>query len=218
MKKGISWLEKIYQWMVHLYPAPFRDLFGEEMQMVFSLQIQEAENWRNVMGIVLLEVVHLPLSLIREHAAVQRRSLLLTHSGGLPMMSQPTSLYRWSLIGSVGLTSVLLILVILPFIHHGLDQLTASAIGSGGYDPKGFAPFVGDAGEPVYVLTVLTMLFMPFWSGLAGVVLSVSLLKHWRQLRTPQRLFGVISLLAICSLVIFFISPPGRIVFGWLLD
>jgi hypothetical protein len=106
----------------------------------------------------------------------------------------------------------------LPFIHHGLYQHTASAIASGRYDPKGFAPFIGDAGEPLYFFTILMVVLMPFWSGLTGVVLSASLLKHWRQLRTHQRLFGTIALLAACSLVIFLFSPPGRIVFSWILD
>lgn len=66
---AVSLLVRFYAWLLRLYPANFRDTFGEEMLAVFTQATMAAaeRGWISVTAVFLRECRDLPLNLAREH-------------------------------------------------------------------------------------------------------------------------------------------------------
>lgn len=59
----------IYRLLLHLYPADFREMFGEEMTAVFTKSLSETArtNWAALLFLILRELRDYPPALLREH-------------------------------------------------------------------------------------------------------------------------------------------------------
>lgn len=208
-------LVKLYDWSLHLYPAPFRQMFGDEMKSTFALRLDDAQSRSSLIHCVVIEMILLPVSVIREH---QQQQIALAYAGGFPMLMKTTRAYRWSLIASAGLIGAIVMLVIVPFIGNGIHLQSDAIIINGAFDPKGFAPFVSDSGQILYDLMTLITLVTPVWCVVSGVLICTSLIRNWHELKSRQRVMGFTALLMISSLLIYLLSPMGRVMFIWFLD
>lgn len=208
-------LVKLYGWSLHLYPDSFHQMFGDEMKETFASRLEDAQSRSVLIRCVVIETILLPVSVIREY---HQKQMAIAYAGGIPMLVKTSRIYRWTLIGSTGLISAIIMLIILPFILHGIHQQPVSMVLNGAFDPKGFAPFASDNGRTLYNLTTLIILITPIWCIFSAGWVSISLIKHWRELKSRHRVIGLTVLLMVSMFIMFLLSPNGRVMFAWFLD
>jgi hypothetical protein len=114
----------------------------------------------------------------------------------------------------VGLIYVLLI--VLPFYVYGL-HLLPNADG-GLYDPKGMPLYSGGFGSSLRLIAILTMVLFPLTCVSFGGIGLLTLLRRWQALSRWERYMGIIVLSASVALLLFTVSPMGRVIGRWFMD
>ena len=76
MKFDLQSLHRFYRVLLHLYPAAYRNEYGEELRTVFYLSIDEARKVGKfeIMRVVLRELVSLPQAILYEHIRERRKT------------------------------------------------------------------------------------------------------------------------------------------------
>lgn len=221
MKHFMHLLTHIYQRLLRLYPASFRHTFAGEMAAVFTLTVKDTHGWLPLLRLIMREAFSLPTSLIRAHWHEYNRSTTLAYHRGTMMTSHPSArLFRWTISGSLVLAIVFAFLVILPYFTLGMHLQPTDMVVSGRFDPKGFSLYsdTPQSENVLYVLTITVALIAPFVGIVLSIVSGVRLLKHWRSLSLKQHLMGGAALLTSASLLLFVLSPFGRILYLWMMD
>ncbi len=69
MKSDLQFLHRLYRLLLNLYPRPYRKEYGEELQTVFNLSLDDAIKIgpMEVAGVVLRELMGLPTAILHEH-------------------------------------------------------------------------------------------------------------------------------------------------------
>lgn len=72
----MQFIRRLYGWLLLLFPKLYREEFGEELQIVFDLSVDEALNKGalEVAGIVLRELTGLPKAIILAHLRERRKA------------------------------------------------------------------------------------------------------------------------------------------------
>lgn len=108
------------------------------------------------------------------------------------------------------------LLVIMPFYGYGLHQ--QPAVVSGTFDPKGLPLFSSGLGSLLLATAFAALLLFPMIYVALGSLSLAILLRQWQSITRRARLLGI-TLLCICSaLMVFEFSPPGYLIWQWLLD
>ena len=71
----MKWVTRFYTLLLWLYPADFRDAFGEEMRAVFAKAVREAaeQGWLSLTAVFLREIRDWPGSVLQERLHARRR-------------------------------------------------------------------------------------------------------------------------------------------------
>jgi hypothetical protein len=66
----------MYGWLLFLFPSAYREEYGDELQAVFNLSVDDAleDGWLKVADVVLHELVSLPTAILSEHLRERRRT------------------------------------------------------------------------------------------------------------------------------------------------
>ncbi|MCP4426459.1 MAG: hypothetical protein GY803_18350 [Chloroflexi bacterium] len=121
-QKAVSLLVRFYTWLLRLYPASFRDAFGEEMTAVFAQSLLKAKEngfWTAVI-VSWRELRDFPLAIFREHLSKPGEKTAMTkfikQSGNLEEATnagQDGPAARWETV-----------LALFPFLWPALGLLT----------------------------------------------------------------------------------------------
>ncbi len=220
MNSTVNMILGIYKRLMFLYPAQFRDQFAEEMHTIFALTLKESHG-KLLLWLILREAFTLPISIITAHWHEYNRRPTLALQGGMNMVSQQSTwLFRWTVSSVVGLFILFSLLVVVPYFALGLHlQPTENVIG-GQFDPKGFSLYLGDSGTGniFYLLTILVMMFAPVVGIALSIFCGVWLVRRWGKLNLRQYLIGGAAMLMGISLILFLLSPLGRVIYTWMFD
>lgn len=79
MKRRLQFLHGVYGFLLRLYPKSYRDEYGEELQIIFQLSLEEAatKSGFEVAGVVLREWVNLPMAIVHEHIRERRKARMI---------------------------------------------------------------------------------------------------------------------------------------------
>lgn len=215
MNRIIPMLGRIYARVLRLYPPQFRTTFADEMCFVFTQAVQENHSPFSLFRFVCREIACLPLSILREHLHEYRKTPALSE-GENSMITPP--LFRWTTRGSLAFFFIFALLVILPFFVFGLHLQPGNLVSQGMFDPKGYPLYSTNLGSILLMLTYVVMLTAPVWGLTLSLASALTLRKQWIDLRLNQRIVGATAILAGTALLLFPLSPLGRIVYLWLLD
>jgi hypothetical protein len=137
-------IERVYTWFLQLYPAPFRQEFGEEMHFIFTEQLRDAAARHGTPGVALLwgrTLLDLGKSLAHEHWAVWKGK-------------QQMNMLQFAKLGFAALMGLLLV----------LPLIALEAIMTSGFERYGF---------PLFLFTLLWIFAALFVLILAPMVRSV---------------------------------------------
>ncbi len=219
---GKRWFARIamlfYRACQRLYPHPFRDAFGQEMQMVFALALEETgcRGWRALWTLILREFVDYPACLWRAHLA-EYRSEEETMSRGESVFDQDITLSP----DDDGKPSTWkeAFLAALPFIAVGVLSgglgLLKSTVGQENPDLLSFLQPVEIALAILFALSIPAMIFRawrqgwPRWSATWLPFLLVSLLvlasSPFQSLGFGQAQTAVLYVILPLTLVVFLV-------------
>ena len=78
MKANLQFLRQLYGLLPLVYPKTYREEYGEELQIVFELSLEEAatKGGFELERLILRELVSLPQAVILEHLRQRRMSKL----------------------------------------------------------------------------------------------------------------------------------------------
>lgn len=208
----------VYTRLLRLYPARFQYEYADEMQSVFEQMVLEHGNSLSLVGLMAGELWDLPASLLREYQYERRLGL----QGGSVMAARviPAKVF-WLFIGTLLAACVLYgATVLFPYFYNGLNTVPLDMLTGGGYDPKGYPPFVYDSviGYASRFLGFIVLVCGPVADVGMGGVLTLTLLRHWRTFQHKQRVWGVAAVLVAASMLALTFSPFGHALFVWFMD
>lgn len=210
-----------FQHLLRLYPASFRDQFAEDMHTVFTLSLKDNQSLFALLGFIAREVFSLPIGIITAHWREYNWRPALAFQGEMNMGSQQSTwLFRWTVSSTLGLFIVFGLLVVVPYFALGLHLQPIGSVMGGQFDPKGFSPYLSGspAGDIFYLLTILVMMFAPIIGIALSIFCGVWLARRWGKLNLKQYLMGGAAMLMGASLLLFLLSPLGRVIYLWMFD
>ena len=82
MKVKLQILRQIYHWLLRFYPRNYREEYGEELQAVFNLSLDEAMSRGTlyVVTMVFRELISLPGAVLHEHRRERRKIKMIRNS------------------------------------------------------------------------------------------------------------------------------------------
>jgi hypothetical protein len=155
MKRSVQILMQIYTRLLSLYPQQYRAKYGEELQAVFSLLVNEAAQ-RGRFSVIRLgwrEMRDMPGAVIREHRRERRKRKMETKTSVLPAF-EPGSWREW--LAAMALFLLLALTSLLSYLHIALPlwvswglflvPLLMFALGLIKGLPRWFLPYTGVIG------------------------------------------------------------------------
>lgn len=134
--------EKIYAWLLHLYPSHFRETYGEEALQLFRDRLRDERGFFQTLRLWLDLLADLAISVPRQHRHVQPaliRASALRHADGTPsfqvLESQPPRLGALLLGGFLSLAAVN---ASIPIAHIANYRRTPSTLRSSVAKPGDF--------------------------------------------------------------------------------
>ncbi len=210
-------LERLYAWLLRLYPSRFHETFAEEMLSVFQQSLAEAaaHGWGNTLIFFARELLDLPGSIIREHLS-ERRLVLQDEA----LINNRIAFYRLCMIASLVCILIYMLLVIAPFFIHGIHQQPPNQVIGGRFDPKGYWPFDyrTSIGSFLNVLAIIVMATSPIWSAAFGLLFSVGFVRLWGWRFNAQRRLMTLCWLLNIAVLGFIFTPLGRLIIAWHMD
>lgn len=210
----MSRIVTIYRHALRLYPREFRDRFADEMADVFAQSVESAANQPTLVGLIVREAVHLPVSAAAEHWSARRMRLI--YQGDTLMLVNTERLHRRIAVILAVIACAYLLCVAAPFFYYGLHLERWELVVGGFFDPKGYWPY--EHGDLIYGLATLSVVLMPVIGAVMSVRLALATLVRWPMMDSRRRIIGGALLALAVALVVFPFTPLGRTLFVWLLD
>lgn len=183
MKRSTYILMRIYTRLLSLYPQQYRTEYGEELQAVFSLLVNQAAQ-RGRFSVVRLgwrEMRDMPGAVIREYRRERRKRKMETKTSVLPTF-EPGSWREW--LAAMALFLLLALTSLLSYLHFAWPSsvswvllgapLLMFALGLLKGLPRWFLPYTGVIGVPLsWALTTRgTIMGINTRGGVVGSLLS----------------------------------------------
>ena len=69
----MQFLHKFFGLLLNLFPKTYREEYGDELQAVFNLSLDDANGWGEVINVFLYELMGLPQAILYEHLRERRK-------------------------------------------------------------------------------------------------------------------------------------------------
>lgn len=218
----MQFLRIFYGLLLNLFPRTYREEYGEELQVVFDLSLEDARKMGEIefVSAVFRELLDLPGAIIYEHLREMRRKKMTgkpasrfdfepgsqkeTFAALAPFLlfgALPVLLTFFQSMGFVPLWIEIVFVVL-----FWLSGLGLFVIGFGKGAPRWFMPYLG-LPLPIIALLIFNGLMDPEWRGFSGLMQS-----PWfvRQFVYAGLLWGLLILLVILLVLIFWLTPGFR--------
>ncbi len=173
-------MKNLYALLLGLFPKAYREEYGDELQAVFSLSLDDARKtgWMELAGVILRELMGLPKAILHEHLRERRKMKMMKTFGSrfdfAPGSRNETlaALAPFLLFGALPtLFSFISNSVIVPVwiqiafaLFFWFSVLSLFMIGFAKSGPRWFMPYLG-LPLPILSLILFNALMDPEWRG-----------------------------------------------------
>lgn len=215
-------MKNFYALLLSLFPKVYRDEYGDELQAVFNLSLDDARRggWVKAAGVILRELMGLPQAIIHEHLRERRKKKMIGKSASrfdfepgsrnevfaalapfLLFGALPVLLAYLQLLGVVPLWFEIVFVIV-----FWLSGLSLFALGFKKGAPRWFMPYLG-LPLPIITLLIFNGSMNPEWRGFPGLMQA-----PWfvRQFVYAGLLWGILILLVALLVLIFWLTPKFR--------
>jgi hypothetical protein len=181
MRKSLTFIHRFYGFLLILFPQRYRHDYGDELQTVFELSVEDAieVGWLEVVKVISRELVGLPKAIIHEHLRERRKTKMTGKFLSRFDFPQGSRMEPWGVMLPYVLTyifyrsmiSLFISISNMPFWVEVVIGLTFLGSIFGMFiaglrigAPRWFLPYLG------FVLSIInlfthTLVFPPSWSG-----------------------------------------------------
>jgi len=177
---NLQFLGNCYGLFLNLYPKTYRDEYGDELQTVFNLSLDEATGRFEAIMVFVRELMDLPKAIIREHLRERRKTKMSGKFASRFDFPQGSRIEPWVVLLPFVFTYILyrsmflLLFLNIPNMPFRMEELNGLiflvlilgmlVIGLRLGAPRWFLPFLGFELSIINLFTH-TLVFPPDWTG-----------------------------------------------------